>query len=63
MPTSELTTTTELISIFRDELPRATFIFNRSPNTTLEAVERHFPLLSDCTDRPGKDLVRLVHVA
>ena len=47
----------EILATFRKYAPESTFIFNRSPNTTLEAIERHYKINSDCSKTPGKDLV------
>jgi hypothetical protein len=43
--------------MFRQKAPGASLGFNRSPDTTLEAVKRWAPLDSDCINSPGKSLV------
>jgi len=43
--------------MFRQKAPGAYLGFNRSPDSTLEAVKRWAPLDSDCTNSPGKSLV------
>lgn len=49
-----LTLWTDTLATFRKEADEAVFFFNRSPNTTLEALQRRAPLSSGCP--PGKDL-------
>jgi len=48
----------DIIQTYRDITPDAFIYFNYMPNTTLWAIQRRFPLSSDCADSPGKDLVR-----
>jgi hypothetical protein len=45
----------EILKTFQEKAPNANVWFNYSPNSTLWALERHFPLPKDCP--PGKDLV------
>ncbi|PPJ55949.1 hypothetical protein CBER1_03558 [Cercospora berteroae] len=47
---------TEIVNLLKDEEPHAPIIFNRSPNTTLEALYRFAPIEGDCSKTPGKDL-------
>lgn len=47
----------DIIQTYRDVTPDAHIYFNYMPNTTLWAIQRNFPLSSNCTDSPGKDLV------
>ncbi|KEF54634.1 uncharacterized protein A1O9_09076 [Exophiala aquamarina CBS 119918] len=49
----------DIIQTYRDVTPDAFIYFNYMPNTTLWAIQRRFPLSSNCTDSPGKDLVGL----
>lgn len=51
---------TEVVNLLKDEEPNAPIIFNRSPNTTLEALYRFAPIEGDCDKTPGKDLVSVV---
>ncbi|KXT10350.1 hypothetical protein AC579_9162 [Pseudocercospora musae] len=44
----------EVISVFRQEAKEAMIVFNRSPNTTLEALRANVPLPGNCPK--GKDL-------
>ena len=56
--TSELTVQfTETVNLFKKVSPDAPIVFNRSPNTTLEALARFAPITGDCAHAPGKDLV------
>ena len=56
--TSELTVQfTETVNLFKKVSPDAPIVFNRSPNTTLEALARFAPIAADCAHAPGKDLV------
>jgi hypothetical protein len=48
---------TDTLDLFRRKAPMAVLGFNRSPDTTLEAVKRWAPLDADCTNSPGKSLV------
>ncbi|KAF2791646.1 hypothetical protein K505DRAFT_363639 [Melanomma pulvis-pyrius CBS 109.77] len=55
--TTELTYHMEkTLQLFREKAPGAALAFNRSPVSTLEAIQRWAPLSSDCADSPGKDL-------
>lgn len=47
----------DIIQTYRDVTPDAHIYFNYMPNTTLWAIQRNFPLSSNCTDSPGKNLV------
>lgn len=48
---------TETVNLFKKVSPDAPIVFNRSPNTTLEALARFAPITGDCAHAPGKDLV------
>ncbi|KAF6804837.1 hypothetical protein CSOJ01_09931 [Colletotrichum sojae] len=48
---------TDIIQLFREEEPRSRILFNYSPVTSLWAIQQYFPLPTNCTDSPGKDLV------
>lgn len=55
---SELTAYfTEIVNLFKKVSPDAPIVFNRSPNTTLEALARFAPITGNCDHAPGKDLV------
>ncbi|KAK0723527.1 hypothetical protein B0T26DRAFT_675088 [Lasiosphaeria miniovina] len=61
--TPELTVRLEnIIELYRERVPRAQLLFDYSPSTGLWAIERHFPLASNCTGSPGKDLAGRLHV-
>lgn len=47
----------EILQTYRDKVWRAPIVFNHSPTSSLWAIQRHFPLSSNCTNSPGKDLV------
>lgn len=47
----------DIISLYRKEATEAPIMFNYSPDSALWAIERSFPLSSNCTDSPGQDLV------
>jgi hypothetical protein len=55
----ELTNTrvSDVIDLFHDKAPRAPVMFNYNAESFYWAVERRLPLLTNCTDSPGKDLV------
>lgn len=50
----------DIIQLYRQRAPVTPIMFNYSPFSALWAIQRHFPLSSNCTDTPGKDLVRMV---
>ncbi|MBE7182083.1 MAG: hypothetical protein INR71_12920 [Terriglobus roseus] len=54
---------TDLIKLYRLEVPFAPILFNFSPNSTVVAIQREFPLPSgvSCANHPGKDLVSDSH--
>jgi len=45
----------DILKVYREKAPGAAQWFNYSPNSTLWALQRHFPLPKECP--PGKDLV------
>lgn len=47
----------DVIDLFHDKAPRAPVMFNYNAESFHWAVERRLPLLTNCTDTPGKDLV------
>lgn len=47
----------DVIDLFHDKAPRAPVMFNYNAESFHWAVERRLPLLTNCTDSPGKDLV------
>lgn len=46
----------DIIQVYRDTVEGPIF-FNQNATSTLAAIQRHFPLDSDCADQPGEDLV------
>ncbi|KAF9870883.1 hypothetical protein CkaCkLH20_11555 [Colletotrichum karsti] len=46
----------DIIQLYRDEEPRSRILFNYSPVTSLWAIQQYFPLPTNCTDSPGKNL-------
>jgi hypothetical protein len=56
-----LTAETDIIQLYREEVRGVPILLNYSPNSTLWAIQRHFPLSSNCTNHPGKDLVGRCH--
>lgn len=51
---------TETVNTLKDVSPNAPIVFNRSPNTTLEALGRFVPISGKCDKTPGKDLVSAI---
>ncbi|KIV91677.1 hypothetical protein PV10_06191 [Exophiala mesophila] len=47
---------TDIIQTYRDKAPRAKIVFNTAPDNALQAIQRRFPLSSNCTGHPGTDL-------
>ncbi|USW50530.1 hypothetical protein Slin15195_G038490 [Septoria linicola] len=47
---------TKTVNTLKEVSPDAPIVFNRSPNTTLEALGRFVPILGNCDKTPGKDL-------
>jgi hypothetical protein len=50
----------DIISLYRDHEPWGEIIFDMSFTSARWAVQRRFPLASNCTNSPGKDLVSSV---
>ncbi|EXJ63244.1 hypothetical protein A1O7_03691 [Cladophialophora yegresii CBS 114405] len=46
----------DIVQLYRDKAPQAPILFDYSPVTALWAIQRRFPLSSNCTKSPGKDL-------
>jgi hypothetical protein len=49
----------DTLQVYRDHAPGSHILFNKSANTTLWAIQRHFPLVRNYTNSPGTDLVIL----
>ena len=49
------------MNLLRVKAPKSTMIFNYNPTSTLEAVQRNFPL-NNCSGKPGKNYVRRIGV-
>ena len=47
----------DIIQVYRDTLPKAPIVFSYSTNSTIWAISRQFPISSDCSKTPGKNLV------
>ncbi|KAJ9612643.1 hypothetical protein H2200_004240 [Cladophialophora chaetospira] len=47
----------DIIQVFHERAPRAPTVFDYSFTTALWAIQTKFPLSSNCTNSPGKDLV------
>lgn len=48
---------TDTIDLYRRKAPLAPIVFDHSPDSALWAIEQKWPLSSNCTNSPGKDLV------
>lgn len=47
----------DILQLYKERAPRAPSVFDYSPYSFLWAVHNRFPLSSNCTNEPGKDLV------
>lgn len=48
---------TDTIDLYRRKAPLVPIVFDHSPDSALWAIEEKWPLSSNCTNSPGKDLV------
>ncbi|KAK4220693.1 hypothetical protein QBC38DRAFT_505523 [Podospora fimiseda] len=47
----------DIISLYRQHVPTGPFMFNSSPSSGfLPAIQRHFPLKTNCAQSPGRNL-------
>ncbi|KAL6248735.1 hypothetical protein RBB50_003797 [Rhinocladiella similis] len=46
----------DTIDLYRRKAPLAPIVFDHSPDSALWAIEQKWPLSSNCTNSPGKDL-------
>lgn len=51
------TSFSDVLILLHDKAPKAPIMFNYNAESFHWAVERRLPLLDDCTDNPGTDLV------
>ncbi|RVX69770.1 hypothetical protein B0A52_06415 [Exophiala mesophila] len=51
---------TDIIQTYRDKAPQAKIVFNTAPDNALQAIQRRFPLSSNCTGHPGTDLLCII---
>jgi hypothetical protein len=49
----------DIIQLYRAQAPSAPILFDYSPDSALWAIQQQFPLSSNCTESPGKNLVGL----
>ncbi|KAF7561262.1 hypothetical protein G7046_g2880 [Stylonectria norvegica] len=46
----------DIVQLFREKTPVQPIVFDYSPTSALEMIQRAWPISEDCTDSPGKDL-------
>ncbi|KAJ9608483.1 hypothetical protein H2200_007471 [Cladophialophora chaetospira] len=51
----------DVIALYRRAAPKAFIAFNHNAESTLWAIQRRFPLASNCTDSPGTNLGYEIH--
>ena len=50
----------DTIDLYRHKAPFVPIVFDHSPDSALWAIQQKWPLSSNCSNSPGKDLVSFV---